>query len=424
VILKVLVVSHSDGERGAYKAASLLHRHLKEHGTQSTMLVRTSLGDTPGAIAPADRIGRWVSVFRDKVGAAIQRFFGSNDGNTLSLNVLPSFWSERINKMDVDVVNLQWVGQETMSIADIGSIEKAVVWTAQDLWPISGAKHYAYDYAEAKSSAGPTGSLPEIRTPRKRFDAESWVLERKRRNWRRNMSIICPSRWMAASASKSDVAKSWHVEVIPNVVDTELFKPLSKPFCRKVFNIDTNKKLITCGAYNLLRDLRKGGDLFIEMLEKLASCTTASEVEVCIFGQSEQADGPKLPFKTYWIPRVYDQQTLALIYNLSDIVVVPSREDNLPQVGTEAQACGVPVVGFNCTGMPDVVEHLRTGYLAAPFDTADMAQGINWLLESENRLGAFSAESRIRALDLWAPDVVTAQYKKAFEAAVARAELP
>jgi glycosyltransferase involved in cell wall biosynthesis len=422
VVLKVLVVSHSDGERGAYKAASLLHRNLRMQGTESTMLVRVTQGDTEGVFGPTGRIGRWISVFRDKTGAAIQRLFGSNDGNTLSLNVLPSFWSEKINGTDVDVVNLQWVGQETMSIADIGNIEKPVIWTSQDLWPLSGAKHYAYAYADTRTSPNISESGADSQKRDKWFDAEKWVLARKKRRWNRNMSIICPSRWMADRVSKSEVAGSWHVEVIPNVVDTKLFKPLSKQFCKNVFNIVTNKKIVTCGAYNLLTDLRKGGDLFVAMLEKLASCAVASNIEICIFGRSEQADNPKLPFKAHWIPRVYDQQTLALIYNLSDVVVVPSREDNLPQVGTEAQACGVPVAGFSCTGMPDVVDHLKTGYLATPFDTADMAEGINWLLESEERYNTMSADSRSRALALWSPEIVVPQYRKAFERAAGRAQ--
>jgi glycosyltransferase involved in cell wall biosynthesis len=421
VVLKVLVVSHSDGERGAYKAASLLHRHLRVQGAESTMLVRVTQGDTEGVLAPTGRTGRWVSAFRDKTGVAIQRFFGSNDGNTLSLNALPSFWAEKINRLDIDVVNLQWVGQETMSIGDIGNIEKPVVWTSQDLWPLSGAKHYAYSYADARTSPNISDSGADSQKSDRWFDAEKWVLGRKKRKWRRNMSIICPSRWMADRVSNSEVAGSWHVEVIPNVVDTKLFKPLPKHFCRNVFNIDTNKKLVTCGAYNLLTDMRKGGDLVVAMLEKLASCAVASNIEICIFGQSEHAGNPKLPFKTHWIPRVYDQQTLALIYNLSDVVVVPSREDNLPQVGTEAQACGIPVAGFNCTGMPDVVDHLKTGYLATPFDTADMAEGINWLLESEDRYHALSANSRSRAVALWAPEIVIPQYAKAFHEAAGRA---
>jgi len=164
------------------------------------MLVRVTQGDTEGVLAPTGRMGRWVSEFRDKTGAALQRLFGSNDGNTLSLNVLPSFWAGKINGLDIDVVNLQWVGQETMSIGDIGNIEKPVVWTSQDLWPLSGAKHYAYSYADARTSPNISDSGADSQKSDKWFDAEQWVLGRKKRKWQRNISIICPSRWPLCAA--------------------------------------------------------------------------------------------------------------------------------------------------------------------------------------------------------------------------------
>jgi glycosyltransferase involved in cell wall biosynthesis len=422
VALKILVVSHSDGERGAYKAASLLHRFLRAHAVESHMLVRSSQGDTPGVIGPSNRVSRWMSVLRDKTGVAIQKLFGRNDGNTLSMNVLPSLWSGKIKSLGVDVVNLQWVGQETLSIRDIGKIDRPVVWTAQDLWPLAGAKHYTYEHHEPGLSPG-SGRVSKARAAApKWFDADRWVRARKQRWWRANMSIICPSRWMAECVATSPVAASWHVDVIPNVVDTTLFKPLPKNFCRSVFNIDAGRRLLTCGAYNLFWDLRKGGDLLVAMLEKLRSRSCASNLEVCIFGQPEAAGNPSLPFKTHWIPRIYDQQTLALLYNLSDVVVVPSREDNLPQVGTEAQACGIPVVGFKCSGMPDVVEHLKTGYLASAYEVTDLAEGVNWVLESDERREALSTNSRARALALWAPETVIPQYIEAFQEAVARAK--
>ncbi|MBI3529709.1 MAG: glycosyltransferase [Betaproteobacteria bacterium] len=398
----------------------MLYRHLCRQGVNAQMLVRVMEGNDDSTIGPVTRLGKWVSMLRDKSGVALQRLFGSDDGNTLSLNVLPSRWSAKINSMDVDVVNLQWVGQETLSIRDIGRIEKPVVWTSQDLWPISGARHYEYGYDDNHTSGHRSKAHANTSGERVSVAVDKWVKRRKQHAWNRGMSIVCPSRWMADQVKLSEVARSWHISVIPNVVDTGLFKPLRKQFCREVFNINTTKKLVTCGAYNLLRDLRKGGDLFISLLDKLASHAIASDIEICIFGQAEHPGNPKLPFRTHWIPRIYDQQTLALIYNLSDIVVVPSREDNLPQVGTEAQACGIPVAGFNCTGMPDVVDHRKTGYLAKPFDMDDMAHGIGWMLESRERYGALSSEARSRAVQLWSPQVVIPQYLKTFQEAVER----
>jgi glycosyltransferase involved in cell wall biosynthesis len=412
---RVLIVSHSNGERGAYKAASLLKRHLSRQGVSANMLVRVAEGDNDSPISPATRMGKWISIARDKTGVAIQRLFGRNDGNTLSVNALPSRWSAKINRMDVDVVNLQWVGQETLSIDDIGRIDKPVVWTAQDLWPISGARHYEFGYTDRQKSDHPREAHAAKQGAADKID--QWVRARKKRAWSANISIVCPSRWMADQVRSSEIGRSWHISVIPNVVDTELFKPLQKQFCRQVFNIASDKKLVTCGAYSFLRDLRKGGDLFMAAMDKLASHAMAPDIEICIFGQADNPGNPKLPFRTHWIPRVYDQQTLALIYNLSDVVVVPSREDNLPQVGTEAQACGVPVGAFNCTGMPDVVEHRKSGYLALPFDVDELASGIAWML-SEDRHVELGRNARLRATQLWAPEIVVPQYLATFRDAV------
>jgi len=98
---------------------------------------------------------------------------------------------------------------------------------------------------------------------------------------------------------------------------------------------------------------------------------------------------------------------------------VPSRQENLPQSGTEAQACGCPVVAFNCTGLPDVVVHGETGYLASPYDAEDLAKGIRWVLEDSERYVQLSAAARARAVSLWAEAVVVPQYLAVYQQAIA-----
>ena len=86
------------------------------------------------------------------------------------------------------------------------------------------------------------------------------------------------------------------------------------------------------------------------------------------------------PVKTISTGRLYDDISLALAYAAADVVMVPSRLDNLPQTATEAIACGTPVVGFEQGGMSDVIEHQKTGWLAKPFDVKDLVHGIVWAL--------------------------------------------
>jgi glycosyltransferase involved in cell wall biosynthesis len=84
--------------------------------------------------------------------------------------------------------------------------------------------------------------------------------------------------------------------------------------------------------------------------------------------------------KVHSMGKVTGDDTIAKIYNSADVFVAPSREDNLPNTVLEAMACGIPVVAFRIGGMPDMVEHHKTGYLAEPFDIASFARGIAYAL--------------------------------------------
>lgn len=95
---------------------------------------------------------------------------------------------------------------------------------------------------------------------------------------------------------------------------------------------------------------------------------------------------------------------LACLYSAADVVCVPSRQETFGQTASEPQACGVPVVAFDTTGLKDVVEHKVTGYLAMPFDVADFARGIEWVLNSDAEL--LSKNARELAQARFADDMV------------------
>jgi glycosyltransferase involved in cell wall biosynthesis len=85
-----------------------------------------------------------------------------------------------------------------------------------------------------------------------------------------------------------------------------------------------------------------------------------------------------------------------LLYSAVDVLVVPSRQDNLPNTVMEALACGTPCVAFEVGGLPDLITHRMNGYLAQPFSVEDLAQGIGWALANRE---ALTAQIRADALD-------------------------
>jgi glycosyltransferase involved in cell wall biosynthesis len=81
-----------------------------------------------------------------------------------------------------------------------------------------------------------------------------------------------------------------------------------------------------------------------------------------------------------------DSSAVPLAYSAADVTVIPSEQDNLPNTGLESLACGTPCVAFEIGGIPDIIESGRNGYLASPFDTGALAEGIETVIESKKRL--------------------------------------
>jgi glycosyltransferase involved in cell wall biosynthesis len=124
-----------------------------------------------------------------------------------------------------------------------------------------------------------------------------------------------------------------------------------------------------------------------------------------------------LGFPIHYAGQLHDDISLRLFYSAADAVVVPSRQETFSLCGAEANACGTPVVAFEATALPDIVEHGKTGYLAKPFDAEDLARGIQWVLDDAVRRNILSIQSRQAAVERFSFPVVAEQYLQVYRAA-------
>lgn len=186
---------------------------------------------------------------------------------------------------------------------------------------------------------------------------------------------------------------------------------------RQQLGLPLDVPMLLFGAIHGGQDPRKGLDLLLDALTHLRDDPRAHGLQVVVFGQRS----PKVPFDVgfpmHYMGHVHDDQRLRALYNAVDALVVPSRQDNLPNTGVEAHACGTPVVGFDVGGLSDIIRHETTGYLAAPFDTVSLANGILWTLQSDRQV--LSAATRQRALQCFSPPVVAAKYLEVFQSVLA-----
>jgi glycosyltransferase involved in cell wall biosynthesis len=207
--------------------------------------------------------------------------------------------------------------------------------------------------------------------------------------------------------------RNWPVSVIHNAIDTEAWRPIDKALARRILRLPADVPLLLFGAIFGTRAPRKGFDLLRNALDHLRG--ELPGLELVIVGQLAPRESMNLGFPIHYTGHLHDDVSLNLFYSAADAVIVPSRQDNLPNSGVEALACGTPVVAFNTGGLPDIVEHEKTGYLARPFDTLDLASGIRWVLDGVERRLSLSTESRKAAVARFSYPVVAEQYMQLYK---------
>jgi glycosyltransferase involved in cell wall biosynthesis len=326
------------------------------------------------------------------------------------VSVVPSALADDLNGGDARIVNLHWVNGEMMSIADLGRLRGPLVWTLHDTWAFCGAEHYPSDSGDERFVAGYSRSSRRLGD--RGLDIDRWTWRRKRRRWKRPMHIIAPSRWLAHNVARSALMRTWPVRVIPNALPTDVYQPWNRRFARDVLGLPGDSRLLLFSAVGGAEDRRKGSDLLVQAMEELGR--SGMPYQAVAIGQSPPKHPPKMGLPVIYLGRLHDDPALALAYSACDVVIVPSRLDNLPQVGTEALACGTPVVAFNTAGMPDVVEHQVTGYLARAFDPSDLARGVRWVLEDLERYHGLRVSARRFALQNWSAEAVVPKYCAAY----------
>jgi glycosyltransferase involved in cell wall biosynthesis len=303
-----------------------------------------------------------------------------------------------------------------MSVRDIGRIRKPVIWTLHDMWPFCGTEHLASDVPSARWRTGyEVGNRPDGQSG---LDLDRLVWRLKRRAWPRPYALVTPSNWLGECAEQSALLAGWPRGVIPNPLDTRLFSPQDRDEARRELQLPRDVPIVLYGAVLARKDPRKGYDLLKASLASLAHRPGAAKPLCVAFGEAGASDGVPGGVTVKWVGRVDDDEKLARLYSAADVMVVPSRLENLAQTATEAQACGCPVAGFAVTGMPDAVAHGETGYLARAFDADDLARGIAWILDDAHGRRRLRVAARERAVRLWSSGSVAERYVSAFAKAI------
>jgi len=262
-----------------------------------------------------------------------------------------------------DIINLHWMG----GILDYNSFfkycQKPIVWTLHDRNPFQGLFHYKNDeLINAEISAEFDDKMKQIKAT---------AMQQVKKG-----AIITPSKWLLKETTNGGFFPSFSKDCIPNSIDLDVFKLQDKIELRMEYSL-ANDAFIILFVSDSVQNHRKGFDLLIDALSHLENIP----VTVVTIGKGEMPAVSNL--KIIPLGEITTADEMAKCQALADVFVLPSREDNLPNVMLEAFACGTPVIGFPVGGIAEHVKLNLTGVLAEEVSGLALAKAIQLFYETK-----------------------------------------
>ncbi|WP_024999419.1 glycosyltransferase family 4 protein [Prevotella falsenii] len=379
--MRVLIVNTSEQTGGAAVAANRLKDALNNNGIEANMLVRDKLSDdkTVFTIKNGWRT-RWNKLWERW---CIFRHLHFSKHNLFAIDIANA--GTDITQLqafkDADVVHLAWINQGMLSLKGIEKILKTgkpLVWTMHDIWPATAVCHITLDCRQFETQCKECRLLPSgvgrnlVRKTWKRKEAIEG---------RSHIIYITCSKWLQGEAKRSALIGQNTIECIPNPIDTNVFCKSDKVEARRKLGLPADKRLILFASQRVT-NRNKGMSYLVDACRKMVEQhpETLANTAVVVLGSHAEDLREHFDLPMFPLGYVSDTQQIVDVYNAIDVFVLPSLSDNLPNTIMEAMACGVPCVGFKVGGIPEMIDHERNGYVVKMKDAADLAYGINWVL--------------------------------------------
>jgi glycosyltransferase involved in cell wall biosynthesis len=392
--MKVLLLSSYDIAGGAARAAYRLHQGLQQIDVKSQILAQVKSSDDAQVIAPTKNLLETLVKLRVSLNSLPLQLYSQRTKAPFSIQWLPDTIPAKIQQIQPDIINLHWIAGGFVKIETIAQFKQPVVWSLHDMWAFTGGCHYDDGCDRYTQSCG---TCPQLNSQTEN-DLSRWVWRRKAKAWKSaNITVVALSQWLAKSAQSSSLFRDRRIEVIPNGIDIETYRPISRQWARELLRLPLDKQLVLFGSLKATSDRRKGFHLLQPALQSLSQAGWGDRLELVVIGASQPEEPPDLGFNARYLGTLHDDLSLALIYAAVDVFVLPSVQENLANTVMEAIACGTPCVAFNVGGMPDLIEHQQNGYLARPYEIEDLAKGIAWVLEHQERYEKLSDRARRKA---------------------------
>ncbi|SEL83675.1 N-acetyl-alpha-D-glucosaminyl L-malate synthase BshA [Paenibacillus sp. cl141a] len=201
------------------------------------------------------------------------------------------------------------------------------------------------------------------------------------------------------------------IDLTYNFVDPRVYYPRDSRSLRKDY-ADPNEKIMM--HISNFRPVKRVGDV----LEIFAQVQEQVPAKLLLVGE-----GPELPKiqcrinelglggKVHFLGK---QDEIAHVISMADVLLLPSEKESFGLVALEAMACGVPTVGSTAGGIPELVTHGETGYLAPIGDTHSMAQHVLEICKDEALSERLRKACLQRSTTMFCNELIRGKYEEIY----------
>lgn len=251
------------------------------------------------------------------------------------------------------------------------------------------------------------GECPQLDLPYPGIsrDVTANLLTMKRLAMQRSkFNVLVHTKYLADFYASTFVAQC-PVEQIYYGVNTRIFRPMEREAVARQFSISPAEHVLTVGLiHSDVDDKRKGLQSLLDPLQRLAN-RFPGRIRVLAVGRASEriksAATGNLPVLT--LPFLPGKENLAAALNVCDVLLYPTRADNLSLTCLSALACGVPVISSNVGGQSEAVSDNVNGFLCDPDRPEEFIDRIEQMItmgELVKRLSIGARKSATERFDL------------------------
>ena len=314
------------------------------------------------------------------------------------------------------VLHLHWINHGFLSLKSLkklSELNKPIVWTLHDMWLFTGGCHHSRG---CENYLVACGNCQFLKRPYPDDLSSEIFYEKQKLLSKMKLHVVTPSKWLAERASASGLLKDKKISVIPNPLDINLYKPSEKKLAKKSLGLSEDSKVILFMAANVSSEYK--GVTYLEQalrLLKQQNKDLSENIVLLVVGRVKNDVFKNYPVKIICTGAVNDEQRIISYFNASDLFLLPSLEENLPNTIMEAMACGTPSVAFRTGGIPDLIDHMENGYLAEFRSAEDIKNGISTILSDSELSKKMQINARKKVEENYSYRIVAAKYKEIYE---------